>query len=283
MKSYYTALTIAGSDCSAGAGIQADLKTFAALKCYGMSVITALTAQNTQGVQAIYPIAPDFVCQQLTSITNDIHIGAIKIGMLQSDKIISAISAKLKNLPSIPLVVDPVMVAKDGSPLLAKSDIATLKTELFPLAHLITPNIPEAELLLGYSITDRTEMKKAACELAEFSPQAVLLKGGHLLEKNESADCLYLASTHSYHWFTDKKINTRNTHGTGCTLSAAIAAFLARGYDLVPAVKQAKDYISAAIAMGSTYQLGQGMGPVHHFYQWWENSNLLNKKQLSIF
>jgi hydroxymethylpyrimidine/phosphomethylpyrimidine kinase len=270
MRTYHTALTIAGSDCSAGAGIQADLKTFAALGCYGMSVITALTAQNTQGVQGIYPVDPDFICQQFTSILSDIPIGAIKIGMLHNAQIISALSNKLKHLANIPIVIDPVMVAKDGSPLLEKSDLAALKTQLFPLAYLITPNIPEAELLLGYSISNRNEMQKAAGELAEFSSKAVLLKGGHLPDEDESTDCLYLADTHSYHWFARKKINTRNTHGTGCTLSAAITAFLAQDYDLVTAVKQAKDYLSAAIAAGSAYQLGQGMGPVQHFYQWWE-------------
>lgn len=269
MKSYHTALTIAGSDCSGGAGIQADLKTFAALGCYGMSVITALTAQNTQGVQAVYPVLPDFVCLQLASISNDIQIDAIKIGMLHSAEMISALGHALEKLYLTPIVIDPVMVAKDGTSLLEKTAISLLKTRLFPLAHLITPNIPEAELLLEYPIVGRNDMQKATQELAEFQSQAVLLKGGHLHESDVSSDCLYLKETESWHWFTQKKITTHHTHGTGCTLSAAIAAFLAHGHPIVAAVELAKKYISEAILMGSRYQLGKGMGPVHHFHQWW--------------
>lgn len=266
-KTYHTALTIAGSDCSGGAGIQADLKTFAALGCYGMSVITALTAQNTQGVQGTYPIPADFVGQQLTSIRSDITIGAIKTGMLHDANIINIVSMALKEIQPVPIVIDPVMRAKDGSVLLEKSAISALQNQIFPLATLITPNIPEAELLLGYPITDHHTMETAARELAKFQVQAVLLKGGHLPNVDYSNDCLYLVDSNTCHWFTQEKINTQHTHGTGCTLSAAITAYLAQAYDLILAVTKAKEYLSAAISAGSHYQLGQGIGPVQHLYE----------------
>lgn len=269
MKRYTTTLTIAGSDNSGGAGLQADLKTFSALGCYGMSVITALTAQNTQGVQAIYEISPAFIGQQIDSIFNDIEVDAIKIGMLHSVEIITIVAEKLRPYKKIPIILDPVMVGKDKSTLLKPAAIGALRSILFPLATLITPNLPEAETIVGRIIYDRKEMEKAAVELSKLGPQAVLVKGGHLSDP-KSADCLYLDNT--YHWFTNPRIGTSNTHGTGCTLSAAIAAFMAKGYSLQDAVKNAKAYISIAIEKGSEYKLGHGYGPVHHFYHLWDRS-----------
>ena len=267
MKKYTTTLTIAGSDNSGGAGIQADLKTFSALGCYGMSVITALTAQNTRGVQTIYEVSPAFIGQQIDSIFEDIKVDAIKIGMLHSTEVITTVAEKLRNYKTIPLILDPVMVGKDKSPLLKPTAINALRDNLLPLATLITPNLPEAETLLGKTIRDHKEMEKSALELSKLGPKAVLIKGGHLAEP-ESADCLYIENT--YHWFSNPRIETINTHGTGCTLSAAIAAFMAKKYSLYDAVKNAKKYISAAIATGSEYKLGHGYGPVHHFHQLWK-------------
>lgn len=265
---YHTALTIAGSDPSGGAGIQADLKTFSALGCYGMSVITALTAQNTQGVQGILPINDSFICQQLTSIIDEITISAIKIGMLHNTATIALISQQLTKINTIPIVLDPVMVAKGGTALLEKSAMKALITCLFPLATVITPNIPEAELLLGEKITDRISMQNAAKSLGQFGSKAVLLKGGHA-NTVECSDCLYISGDDNYYWYHYPRIQTRNTHGTGCTLSAAIAAFLARGEELPAAIRLAKEYISGAIEKGSHYYLGPGNGPVAHFFKWW--------------
>lgn len=266
MKTYTTALSIAGSDCSGGAGIQADLKTFSALGCYGMSVITALTAQNTQGVQAIYPIPAEFIGQQLDSIFADIKVNAIKIGMLHAPEIIEIIARQLIQHPAIPLILDPVMLAKDGSHLLQTAAINTLRNKLFPLTTILTPNLPEAEILLQQKIMDRGNMEQAARELCAMGPQAVLLKGGHLLEDQESADCLYIKQQNKYYWFSNKRVMTKHTHGTGCTLSAAITACLAQGKNLLDAVTAAKSYISAAILAGKDYQLGKGCGPVQHFF-----------------
>ncbi len=263
MKTYYKTLTIAGSDSGGGAGIQADLKTFSALNCYGMSVITALTAQNTLGVQGILPIPPQFVALQLRSILDDMSADAIKTGMLHSEEVIASVVAELLIQPEIPLLVDPVMVAKDGSLLLENSALDALKNRLFPRATLITPNLPEAEILLQTSIKDAAAMEKAASALATFGSQAVLLKGGHL-PGNDSNDCLYLRADKSFHWFKAPHLNTNNTHGTGCTLSAAITAFIARGATIVEAVAQAKDYVHHAIQAGSSYKLGKGYGPVKH-------------------
>lgn len=263
MRKYITTLTIAGSDCSGGAGIQADLKTFSALGCYGMSVITALTAQNTRGVQAIYSIAADFISQQLNSIFADIKVNAIKIGMLFSEEIIKAVKECLKNHPEIPLVLDPVMVSKNGCILLPENIIQSLITQLFPLATVLTPNISEAEYILKKTIHNQDEMQYAALEISSFGSQSVLIKGGHLATE-ESADCLYDCNKQKFYWFKTRRIATINTHGTGCTLSAAIAAYLAHGESLFHAIDQAKKYITKAINAGSEYYLGSGHGPVKH-------------------
>ena len=268
MKSYYKTLTIAGSDSGGGAGIQADLKTFSALGCFGLSVITALTAQNTLGVQAVFPIPPEFIAMQLRSVLEDMSANAIKTGMLHSAEVIHAICHELKKHASIPLVVDPVMLANDGSSLLEASAITALREELFPLASLITPNIPEAEALLECTIADRSAMEKAAKALASFGSKAVLLKGGHL-SGAESDDCLFVSEDQGVHWFKATRVTTKNTHGTGCTLSAAITSYLARGKNLLEAVAEAKTYIHQAIQAGSDYKLGKGYGPVQHFWRQW--------------
>ncbi len=264
MASYVTALTIAGSDPSGGAGIQADLKTFSALGCYGLSVITALTAQNTQGVQGIEYVSEQFVEKQLKSVFDDIEVGVIKTGMLHNSKIITVIANFLKN-KCCPLLVDPVITAKDGSILLEDSAIFTLQEKLLPLATLITPNIPEAEVLLQCSIKNYEDMEKACKSLATLGPKAVLLKGGHLMS-TESNDCFYDAISQEISWFKAPRINTLNTHGTGCTLSAAITACLAKGFPLERAIGEAKKYLSAALKAGAELTLGHGHGPVYHFY-----------------
>lgn len=265
---YICALTIAGSDPSGGAGIQADLKTFSALGCYGMSVLTALTAQNTQGVQAIAEITSDFVLAQLQSIFQDITIDALKIGMLHNEAIIKTIAEFFRN-KAITIILDPVMTAKDGSCLLQPEAIAALKKYLLPCVTLITPNIPEATLLLQHEINTVKQMEHAAIELAEnYQLPAVLIKGGHL-KGAVSNDCLYFKTTEKIMWLEGVRVNTKNTHGTGCTLSTAITAFMAKGDDLETAATQAKAYVTAALQAGAAYQLGLGIGPVHHFYQWW--------------
>ncbi len=267
MKKYKVALTIAGSDSSGGAGIQADLKTFSALSCYGASVITALTAQNTQGVQAILAIPPKFVQQQLDSCFSDIKIHAIKTGMLFSAGIIEIIAEHIVN-HRVPLIIDPVMVSKNGSLLLKKSAINSLSEKLLPLATLLTPNIYEAEYLLKRSITDKPTMQQAALDLCDMGPKAVLLKGGHLHTKT-SDDCLYIRKDKKFYWFEAQRVVTDNTHGTGCTLSSAITAFMAQGNNLIDSVNCAKKYITKALVVGSKYKLGSGHGPVHHFYKVW--------------
>lgn len=266
MKKYYTTLTIAGSDCSGGAGIQADLKTFSAIGCYGLSVITALTAQNTLGVQEIYPIPANFVKSQIDSVFQDISINALKIGMLDNAEIIETVAERLRHYNAAVIVLDPVMVSKNGNALLRKKALTTLQQKLFPLTTLLTPNIQEAELLLQFQIRDKKNMELAARQLCEQGPAAVLIKGGHFENNSESNDCLYLKATHEWHWFTASRIDTHHTHGTGCTLSAAITAYLAKKQNLVSAVSQAKHYITQAINSGKDYTLGKGQGPVDHFF-----------------
>lgn len=251
-------LTIAGFDGSGGAGLQADLKTFSALGCYGTTVLTALPVQNTQGVRAIYDIPVKCVQEQLQAIVDDIPIHAIKVGMVQRREIIEAIAPLLTG----PLVLDPVMVAKSGDFLLQPDAVQAMRERLFPLAILITPNLPEASTLLGRPISTRSQMEKAAQELLKLGPQAVLLKGGHLEENCDDCFC----TKNELHWLCQKRIETQNTHGTGCTLSAAIAAFLAHGSSLLQAVTQAKDYLTKALIAGASLKIGKGKGPVHHFY-----------------
>lgn len=261
-------LTIAGSDSGGGAGIQADLKTFSALGCYGSSVITALTAQNTQGVINISGVEPSFIKDQLNAVLDDIGAGAIKIGMLHSSEVINGVADVLARYHSIPIVVDPVMVAKSGDRLLKEEAIETLKRSLLPLAKVVTPNLPEAEVLTGEQVKDQLSMETQLPRLSNFGPDSVLLKGGHLND-SDSPDFFYNAKDNKTIRLPGKRIQTSNTHGTGCTLSSAIAAYLATGYEPYEAVSNAKAYMNQALRAGSDLQVGQGKGPVHHFFNWW--------------
>lgn len=253
-------LTIAGSDCSGGAGIQADLKTMLANGVYGMSAITALTAQNTTGVSAIMNVTPEFLGQQLDSIFTDIFPDAVKIGMVSDKELIRMIAVKLRHYQPKNIVIDPVMVATSGARLIAEDAVAVLKRELFPLADVLTPNIPEAEVLLGSSIETAEDMVNAAEEISRQYACAVLCKGGHSI--NDANDLLY--SSNQATWFAGKRIANPNTHGTGCTLSSAIASNLAKGHTMAEAVKLAKEYISGAL--GAMLDLGKGSGPMDHGY-----------------
>ena len=254
-------LTIAGSDCSGGAGIQADLKTMAAHHVYGMSVITALTAQNTMGVQAIHEAPPEFVAQEIDSVFTDIVPDAVKIGMVSSASLIHVIAEKMRFYQVKNLVVDPVMVATSGSRLLADAAMNSLRNELLPLATLITPNIPEAETLTGMAIRSQEEMLTAAKLLAERIPGAILVKGGHF--GGNADDLLYTNRTAL--WFCGERIDNPNTHGTGCTLSSAIASNLAMGRTLPEAVKEAKEYLTGALRHDPA--LGHGHGPLDHLWR----------------
>lgn len=259
-------LTVAGSDSSGGAGIQADLKTFAALGTYGMSCICALTAQNTKGVTMVVNTPVDMVRAQLEAIFDDIPPKAVKTGMLSSAPIVEAV-ADFFSSHRVPLVVDPFMVATSGAVLLEKEAIQSYKEKLIPLSTLITPNIPEAEVLSGMSIKNEEDMKKAARALMDLGPSAVLVKGGHSVE--DARDILYDGK--EFHVFSGKRISTENTHGTGCTLSSAIAAGLAKGLSLADAVGEAKKYMEGAIAKAAEDSVGHGHGPVHHFWFYGKN------------
>lgn len=268
IKLYKKALTIAGSDSGGGAGIQADLKAFSANGVYGMSVITAITAQNTQGVRGIHPIPVEFIEKQIAAALNDIGADAVKIGMLHSSDVINAVVSSLKKYRLGNVVVDPVMVATSGDKLLQDDAINTLIKKMFPLASVITPNIPEAEIILSKKITTRGEFAQAARELSETGASSVLLKSGHF-KAGELIDILYIPSDDQLIEIPCQRIDTKNTHGTGCTLSSAIAAWLAHGYRLKEAVQKGLEYTHQTIVEGSKYQIGHGHGPVHHFYKFW--------------
>lgn len=265
-KQYARVLTIAGSDSGGGAGVQADLKTIAAHGCYGMSVITALTAQNTVGVQAIHPVPVEFVRQQLDAVLEDIGADSIKIGMLFSPQLIRVVGERLRYYEAANIVLDPVMVAQSGDTLLKKEAVDALKSELIPYVDIITPNIPEASVLLGRQLSAIDEMENGAVELSALGCANVLIKGGHL-ENDICDDMLYLGVVQEKVIFDGKRIETDNNHGTGCTLSSAIAANLALGKTLQEAVSAAKEYITGAISSGASYSIGQGHGPVNHFYR----------------
>ena len=253
-----TALTIAGSDCSGGAGIQADIKTMTMNGVYAMSAISALTAQNTTGVRAIQEATPEFLKQQIDAVFEDIFPDSIKIGMVSSSELICVIADRLKYHKAKNIVVDPVMVATSGSSLMKTDAVKTLIDELLPLATLVTPNIPEAEVLSGLSIENKEDMQKAAKIIGDAHNCAVLLKGGHNI--NDANDLLY--ANGEYQWFEGKRIDNPNTHGTGCTLSSAIASNLAKGFTLAESVQRAKEYISGALS--AQLNLGQGSGPMMH-------------------
>jgi len=255
-----TALTIAGSDCSGGAGIQADLKTMTMNGVYAMSVVTALTAQNTTGVRAIQESTPDFLKQQLDAVFEDIFPDAVKIGMVASGELIRVIADRLRHYNAKNVVLDPVMVATSGSALMKTDAVQTLIEELLPLATLVTPNIPEAQILSGLVIETKEDMMAAAKRIGDACSCAVLLKGGHSV--NDANDLLY--ANGELIWFTGRRIDNPNTHGTGCTLSSAIAANLAKGFSLADSVRRAKTYISGALA--AMLDLGHGSGPMNHAF-----------------
>lgn len=260
------ALTIAGSDSSGGAGIQADLKTFSALGVYGASVITALTAQNTLGVQGIFDVPPDFVSRQMDSVFSDLPVGAVKIGMLSAPATIDAVFQGVRTYTG-PVVLDPVMVAASGDPLLTESAVNTLKSKLLPRADLLTPNLPEAARLLDQPVRrSEAEMAEQGRALLALGARAVLMKGGHG-EGPDAVDLLVQPS--GIKRFSSPRITSRNSHGTGCTLSSAIGAGLAKGLALEAAVGEAKTYIQAAILAADRLQIGAGHGPTHHFHAFW--------------
>ncbi|MFZ1882962.1 MAG: bifunctional hydroxymethylpyrimidine kinase/phosphomethylpyrimidine kinase [Rhodoplanes sp.] len=261
------AVTIAGSDSSGGAGIQADLKTFSALGVYGASVIAALTAQNTRGVSAIHDVPPDFIAAQIDAVFSDLAVDAVKIGMLSTPAAIEAVAEGLDRYGQKRIVLDPVMVAATGARLLAPEAVETLKRRLFPRARVITPNLLEAAALLDTGVaTNEAEMHAQADRLLALGAQAVLIKGGHG-SGAESVDLLVERAGVAR--FAASRIATENTHGSGCTLSAAIAAGLAKGAALTDAVGAAKDFISRAIAAAGRLAIGSGHGPVHHLHAWW--------------
>jgi hydroxymethylpyrimidine/phosphomethylpyrimidine kinase len=265
---YHRVLSIAGSDSGGGAGIQADLKTFSANGCFGMTVITALTAQNTTGVGGIHAVPPSFAAEQLDAIYEDIGTDAVKIGMLYSAELIRVVAERLRKYGVDNIVLDPVMVAQSGDKLVEDDAVAAIKTHLMPLASVVTPNVPEAEVLCGHQPREPAEIEAAAKILAEYGSTSILIKGGHN-EGSASSDLLYFPQEDRMIRLSAERINTRNNHGTGCTLSSAIAAFLAKGANIESAVRNAKDYITNAIRAGADYQLGQGHGPVHHFHEFW--------------
>jgi len=261
------ALTIAGSDSSGGAGIQADLKTFSALGVYGASVITALTAQNTLGVEAVHVVPADFVLKQIEVVARDLNIRAVKIGMLATSAVVEAVAEGLKAFAHIPVVLDPVIIAASGDVLLGEQAIATLRNLLLPRATLITPNLPEAAWLLASAeAKDERDMADQACALRGIGAKAVLIKGGHA----EGAKAIDLLIDEEGELRLEApRVETGNTHGTGCTLSSAIAAELAKGAALRDAARTAKAYVTAAIAAADRLHIGKGRGPVHHFHALW--------------
>ena len=253
-------LTIAGSDSSGGAGIQADIKTMLANGVYAMSAVTALTAQNTTGVRGILEVSPEFLAQQIDAVFEDIFPDAVKIGMVSSSGLITAIADRLKEYHAENIVVDPVMVATSGAKLISDDAVATLKEKLLPIADILTPNIPETEVLSGMEVKTEEDMVSAARKISEQYQCAVLVKGGHQL--NDANDLLYRNG--ECRWFYGKRIDNPNTHGTGCTLSSAIASNLAKGFPMDESVERAKEYISGAL--GAMLDLGRGSGPMNHAF-----------------
>lgn len=263
-------LTIAGSDSGGGAGIQADLKAISARGAYGLSVITALTAQNTQAVTAIHDVPPAMIVAQLDAVFADIRIDAVKIGMLSQPDVIEVVADRLRRYEVEKIVLDPVMVAKSGDALLQPEAVSALIERLLPLALVITPNLPEAGVLLDRAPPGDIEaMRRTAAELRALGPKAVLLKGGHLQEE-DAVDIF--DDGEGQLQLEGRRVPTRNTHGTGCTLSAAMAACIGQGMDLSAAAKAAKDYVARAIAASDRLDVGQGHGPVHHFHALWQDS-----------
>lgn len=269
MRKYKVALSIAGSDPSGGAGLQADLKTFSACGCYGATAVVAVVDENTEGVTGVHPVPVNFVVGQIRSVMDDIGADAVKIGMLHSSELIVAVRETLGRYDIRNIVLDPVMVATSGDPLLEEDAVGTLKNVLVPFARVITPNIPEAEILLGERIQSQDDLPECARMLSQDGKVSVLLKAGHLSDE-KLVDVFYNAETDEILKLESRRLDTKNTHGTGCTLSSAVASFLARGYSLNDAVRSAKDYITRAIEAGGRYEIGHGHGPVHHFFNFWD-------------
>lgn len=265
MKKYPCILSIAGSDCSGGAGIQADLKAISALGGYAATAITAITVQNTTGVRAIHAVPPVYVRGQIEVVMEDIRPDAVKIGMINDVEIVKVIASCLRKYQPRFVVFDPVMVSTSGHKLIEDDAISALTRELMPLSSLITPNLSEAEVLTGHPINKVEEMKAAAPELLKFGCGAVLLKGGHL-EGGKMCDVLQIAGENEPYLFVSDKIESKNTHGTGCTLSSAITTFLALGYEMPQAVERAKAYVTGGINAGKDVHIGEGHGPLNHFY-----------------
>ena len=267
MKKIYKVLTIAGSDSGAGAGIQADLKTFAANGVYGTSAITAITAQTTRGVKKIFPLAPGIVAAQIDAVAEDIGADAVKTGMLCNAAIVEIVARKIREHRLTNLVVDPVMVAKSGDLLLRKDAITALKRKLIPLAAVVTPNVPEAVALTGIQLNRMENFKEAARRILDMGAKSVVIKGGH--RQGPAADLFY--DGRNFREFGARRIRTRNTHGTGCTFASAIAANLAKGLKPEQAVERAKDYLTRAIEQ--SYSIGAGHGPVNHFFELWKKAD----------
>lgn len=257
-------LTIAGSDSGGGAGIQADLKTFSALRVYGMSAITAITAQNTVGVTAVHEVPVEIIAAQIDAVASDIRPDAVKTGMLSSSEIIEVVASKIEEHALAPVVVDPVMVAKSRDRLLREDAVEALRERLLPLADVLTPNVPEAETLVGQTIATEEEFRQAARKIVGMGAKAVVMKGGHR-EGDTVTDLLFDGK--QFYEFSAKRVITTSTHGTGCTFASAIAALLARGETLPAAVQHAKEYLTEAIKRASP--IGEGHGPVQHFWHWW--------------
>jgi len=258
-------LTIAGSDSGGGAGIQADLKTICALGCYGMCAVTALTAQNTTGVMGIHPVPPSFVAEQMSAVFTDMGADAVKIGMLYSAELMEVVADELRTHNARNIVLDTVMTAQSGDRLSRGETMEAMKRHLMPLAQVVTPNIPEAEILLGHPLQGMEDIRRGARELAEYGSGGILIKGGHGAGA-DSTDLLYSVAEERFTTFPGERIATGNDHGTGCTLSSAIAAFLAKGHRMEAAVGQAKTYIEQALRAGAKYTIGQGRGPLQHFF-----------------
>lgn len=269
-KKYARVLTVAGSDSGGGAGIQADIKSISANGCFATSAITALTSQNTLGVTDIFSIPVDTIKSQMRAILSDIGTDAVKIGMLHDSATIQAVCEVLKEFSITNIVLDPVMVATSGHKLLQNEAIETLKELMIPMARVITPNIPEAEILLGESLNDQSSLPQAARRLSQNGSISVLLKAGHLNE-DELVDIFYNAENDTIQKLSSQRLYSQNTHGTGCTLSSAFAAFLAKGKSLDEAARSSKKYITESIEAGFAYKIGKGHGPVCHFYNYWND------------
>lgn len=268
-KTYRRVMTIAGSDPSGGAGVQADIKTISACGCYATSAIVAVVDENTIGVTGVHPVPPAFVAGQIRSILDDVGTDTVKIGMLHSSELIRTVRQTLDRYPEIrDIVLDPVMVATSGDPLLEADAVATIKEVLIPRSRVITPNIPEAELLLDRKISNQSELPDIARRLSDLGA-SVFLKAGHMSDE-VLTDIFYNAETGTMLRLESPLLHTRNTHGTGCTLSSAIASYLAKGNSLDDSAYLAKEYITAAITAGSEYVIGKGHGPVHHFHSFWQ-------------